>query len=108
MHFWEEVKYCPDEHAQGSHFPPGPRGQFASHLPLKLLADDGIHQLIFVFKVGIKGGSIERRPLGDVLDGNRRKTLFLGELLQSLLQELMGPLDAGVNTFHLCHHRILS
>ncbi len=106
LHLWEVVEHRPDEHAQGAHSPFASRGEFLHHLPLKLLADGGLEQVIFIFKVSIKGGSIHARPLGDVLNGNGRKVLFLDKLKQGLLQELKGPLDAGINAFHMCQQLV--
>ena len=48
-------------------------GEGAGHLLLKLLADEGIEQMKFVFKVGVEGGSIQPRPRGDVVDRNGGK-----------------------------------
>ncbi len=72
MHFSDEIEHCLDELAQETQSPFGLAGQFAGYLPLKPLANDGIQQFIFVFKVGIKSSSIDCCPLGDVLDGNGR------------------------------------
>src|SRR5579883_1263952 len=109
MKFAQEVEGRANEHRQARTPPIRCRGKPVQDKLLKLLANDGVHQRIFIEKMSIERRTINRRSLGDILNTDRGETFLLQELHKSLLQELARPLDPRVHIFFYRHiHNTIS
>src|ERR1700730_3182697 len=80
----QEGERCLDQRAQILHIPGRYRWKVFSQITLKLLADDGIHERVFVGEVGIKSGSVNRGSLSDVLNTDCCKVFFGNQFHESV------------------------
>src|SRR3712207_5284006 len=72
------------------------RGQPPPELLPESLAYDVVEELVLVPEVGVEGGPVDRRPLGDLLHGQPRVPLLRQQLVEGSHQQLARPPDTGI------------